>query len=248
MKTLFTLALAASLALAARAQDSIAITFAVDMTGVEEFDAATDVLRVAGNFQLPDEWSPMAAAGDNILSDPDTNGVWAVTYQIPAGADTIQYKYVINDWGTNEFPSNTSGGDCTLDDGNRFALLPDGDSAVTLQVYLYSSCELSQLPIAAADTTSEDTTSAVRALPRLAGVSVTPNPASERATVLLPALDGETFVVRVLGADGRLALAPQTTTATTLELDGADLPPGLYLVDVTATAEGRRAVVKLLVE
>lgn len=253
MKTLLTLCLAACSTLALRAQDTTMVLFSVDMNDVDTFDRAQDLLRVAGDFQ---SWTPMAADSSNVLTDPDSNGVFSVVMAVAPGE--ILFKYVINNWnGSGERTSNefaeqgTDYGACSTGDtdgnANRSETIPSTDTTFALPTYVYNTCDVSERSVVA-DTATADTSSSVRALPALAGVSVMPNPMTERATVSLPALDGETFVVRVLGADGRVALAPLTTTATSLELAGADLPRGLYLVDVTATAAGRRAVLRLLVE
>ncbi len=95
MKTAFTLLFSLALVGAVHAQKT-QVTFAVDMNGAANFRPGTDTLRVAGNFQTPNEWTPRAAARDNILTDPDGNGVYSVTYNVTPGS--YQYKYVINIW------------------------------------------------------------------------------------------------------------------------------------------------------
>ena len=246
MKSLLTIALVACCAVAATAQDmdSTMVQFSVDMNGVESFDASLDTIRVAGDFQ---GWSPKTADNANVLTDPDSNGVYTV--MLPALAETsILFKYVINNWSgsedraDNEFvDTETMYGDCVVSDdsgnSNRSEAIPSADTVFTLPVYVYNTCEVSALMV-----------SSQRDFVQLEGVRIMPNPMTERATLMLPSLPGEQYVVRVLGSDGRVAVAPQTTSSTTIELDRANLPSGLYLVDVMATQAGQRAVLRVLVD
>ena len=121
------------------------VTFAVDMNGVTEFTAGTNVLKVAGDFQ---GWDVDTAPTE--LTDPDGNGVYAVTVSVDAAS--ISYKYVIDAWGTNEFHPDFPGtptDDCTLDDGagniNRIADI--SGATQNLPVYIYNTCDVSDLGV-----------------------------------------------------------------------------------------------------
>lgn len=247
MKFLLALSLAAS-ALSASAQDTTVVVFSVDMNGVDTFDRAQDELRVAGNFQDP-AWQPRPGDDANVLSDPDSNGVFSLA--VPVATADFEYKYLINNWNNSgERASNEvfgpDRGECVrADEGgniNRIATVDLAADTVALETYVYDSCTVSSRAIA------DSGSSSARAFEQLRGVRVLPNPMRERTTVMLPDLGDETFLVRVFSADGREALAAQATSSTTVELDRAGLTRGLYLVDVTATAAGQRAVLKLLVE
>ena len=169
----------------------------------------------------------MDASGDNILTDEDGNGVYAVTLDVGA-VDSLLFKYVINDWGTNEFGDNMDAGDCTADDGNRLEVV--SQVGTDLPVYLYNSCEVSSL-----------TVSSARDFAALPGVSVGPNPATDYATVSLPA--GGSYDIRVLDATGRIVSEAAQYTQATYELSG--LAAGLYAVEVTDASAGQRAVVRV---
>ena len=244
MKSFLTFCLMASLAVVASAQSTTFVTFAVDMNDVDTFDREQDVLRVAGNFQDP-QWTPQAADSSNVLTDPDSNGVFAVTIEVDTAA--FEYKYVINNWnGTGERTSNElfpdEDGDCVSGDGdgnaNRIASVDLAEDSLALPVYVYDACDISSRSVA----------SSTRNLPALAGVSVAPNPMTDFAVVSLPDLAGETYLVRVFGADGRVIGSPRTTTSASLRLNREGLARGLYVVDVTATRAGRRAVLRMLVD
>ena len=75
------------------------VTFNVNMTYQEtigNFTAATDSLDVAGNYN---SW-----AGD-LLTDPDADGIYSITYSGITVGDTLEFKFRINsDWATSEFP------------------------------------------------------------------------------------------------------------------------------------------------
>ena len=246
MKTLLTICLAAVTTLSLRAQDTTVVTFSVDMNGVDTFDRTQDVLRVAGAFQ---GWMPMTGDSSNILTDPDSNGVFAVT--VPVTESTFEYKYVINNWnGNGERTSNElfgdDRGDCVVADQstppnyNRVATVDLTMDSLQLPIYNYDSCTVSSRAIVG--------TSSTRNLGQLAGVSLAPNPMTSSATVVLPRLAGERFLVSVYGTDGRLAAAARNVSGTTFAIDRGDLSRGLYLVDVIATEAGQRATLRLVVE
>ena len=225
----------ASLALVAAAYAQTAVTFAVDMNDVAEFDPTTDTLRVAGSFQQPNNWTPRAAANDNILTDPDGNGVYSVTYMAMPG--DYEFKYVINIWAPDGF--NEDGGtsqfigerDCLNSSNNR--PLTVGSDAMMTPIYKYNSCEVSTL-------------SSVRDLTPLAGVRLSPNPVIDQATLTLP--DNGSYVVRVMSADGRIVSEAHDVQATSYAIDRNTLPGGLYLVEVLEASKGQRAVVRMSVQ
>ncbi|MEZ5013550.1 MAG: T9SS type A sorting domain-containing protein [Chitinophagales bacterium] len=139
MKKLYLLSLAALVSVGVFAQ--VTVTYKVDIT---DYLAAGNTLgangiRIGGNFQTTGtalaEWSPsdptcaMTDEGDN---------VWSIAVVYPAESIGMeqQYKFVNNDWGTNEGtdPGNTIGADgCGSDDGagnvNRLLTIPDADVA-----------------------------------------------------------------------------------------------------------------------
>lgn len=237
MKTAFTLLFSLALVVASHAQTTD-VTFAVDMTGAANFDPAKDTLRVAGLFQKPNEWTPRAAAKDNILTDPDGNGVYSVTYKVTPG--TYPFKYVINIWdgsgGFNEASGTTPamGTDqACFTDGNRSFTV--GATAMTLPVYMYNSCEVSAKLI-----------SGVKDFAQLEGVRLSPNPVVDQATLTLPA--GGTYQIRVMGSDGRIMADLKNFQHSTYSLQRDNLASGLYLVEVLEASRGERAVMRFAVQ
>jgi hypothetical protein len=142
MRKLYTMAAALLMASASFAQ--VNVTYKVDIT---DYLAAGNTLgangiRIGGNFTTngatnPD-WTPSDAA--NAMTQEGATNVWAITIAYPAASIglTQQYKFVNNDWGTNEGTdaANTIGADgCGTDDGagnvNRTLVVPATD--ITLQ-------------------------------------------------------------------------------------------------------------------
>lgn len=214
----------------AQAQE-VPVTFSVDMNDAENFDPAADTLRIAGSLQA---WTPRDPSGENILTDEDGNGVYSVTLDLMPG--DYEYKYVINIWDGNDRGFNEASGstpvisddtDCFNDGGNR-PLTVTADGA-DLPVYVYNSCEVSSRTLSTRDFTE------------LAGVTVGPNPATDYATVSLPA--GRTYDVRVVSADGRVLSEATGYTQSSYEVTG--LPAGLYAVEVVDAARGERAIVRV---
>ena len=146
MRKLYTMAAALLMASASFAQ--VNVTYKVDIT---DYLAAGNTLgangiRIGGNFTTngatnPD-WTPSDAA--NAMTQEGATNVWAITIAYPAASIglTQQYKFVNNDWGTNEGTdaANTIGADgCGTDDGagnvNRTLVVPAAD--ITLQFCWY---------------------------------------------------------------------------------------------------------------
>ena len=225
LRTFYTLSLALAVTSLAFAQSPV--TFAVDMNDVDEFDPAADVLRVAGNFQ---GWNPTDATNANILTDPDGNGVYAVTMDVMDGE--INFKYVINNWdgsdpdGANEFSGTTPGtpGACTNSDGNRLEVI---SGPTDLPVYVYNSCDVSTLVI-----------SSVRTPRALADMNVAPNPAHATTVLRLPALDGATAELRLVNTLGQEVRRFAPTRSVATELDVTGLAQGFYLLVVETGSNG----------
>jgi hypothetical protein len=104
------------------------VTFQVDMNTQAVVD---DTVSVAGSFQaaagFPSDWTP----GATILTDANSDGVYDLTVQLPAG--TYEYKFLNGAaWGTDEGVP----GACAVN-GNR-GLTVSAD--VTLPVVCFGSC------------------------------------------------------------------------------------------------------------
>ena len=132
--------MAAALLMASASFAQVNVTYKVDIT---DYLAAGNTLgangiRIGGNFTdlgaTNPNWTPSDAA--NAMTQEGSTNVWAITIAYPSTAvgQTQQYKFVNNDWGTNEGTdaANTIGADgCGTDDGagnvNRTLVIPDAD-------------------------------------------------------------------------------------------------------------------------
>ena len=108
--------------------DMVDVTFLAGMSG--EVVSPSGV-HIAGSFQ---GWDPAATE----LTDPDADGVYSVTAQIPEGT-VVLYKYINgSDWGGVE----TVPSDCGVDDGqggyNRVIIVPAGGAAIG---YGFGACD-----------------------------------------------------------------------------------------------------------
>ena len=139
MKKIFTLC--AALIFGATAFSQVTVVFAVD---VNAYVAAGNVInangiRVGGNFSdhgsTVANWSPSNAS---CAMQDQGNGIWAiaVTFASANVGETLSYKFVNGDWGTNEGDSTsliaTDG--CGIDDGsgniNRQLVIPATNTTV----------------------------------------------------------------------------------------------------------------------
>lgn len=95
------------------------ITFRLNMSGYSGFTTP----QVSGTFN---NW----CGNCNPMSDPDGDGIWEATINLPAG--NIQYKFSFGNWAAQENLSNASG--CVASDGqftNR-TLTVQGDAVLDL--------------------------------------------------------------------------------------------------------------------
>ena len=150
MKKTLTLA-AALFASAAFAQ--VSVTYKVDITDYLGAGATLGAngMRIGGNFAAKGgtngtnamvDWSPSNQY--SAMTDEGSN-IWAITVSYPASAvgATQLYKFVNNDWGTNEGSTGTmiATDNCGLDDGggniNRTLVVPSANAAF---LFCYDKC------------------------------------------------------------------------------------------------------------
>lgn len=254
MKKTLTLA-AALVASAAFAQ--VSVTYKVDIT---DYLAAGNTLgangmRVGGNFQTQGatnggtamaDWSPSNAA--SAMTDEGSN-IWAVTVNYPASAvgATQLYKFVNNDWGTNEGGSGTTivTDNCGVDDGsgniNRTLVVPAANAAF---LFCYDACFQ-------CDGTSPNLSTRELSLNDL---TVSPNPAADFTKVAFSTRKAGDVSVRVLNLLGQEV---KTLAAGSLEAgnhsfvwnldanNGGAVEMGTYMVEIVAN--GVKSVEKVFV-
>jgi hypothetical protein len=146
MKKIFTLC--AALIFGATAFSQVTVVFAVDVTDYTAAPIAANGIRIGGNFATNGavgvvDWSPSNAS---CAMQDQGNNIWAiaVTFASANIGDTLLYKFVNGDWGTNEGATGsliaTDG--CGVADGggniNRQLVIPATNSVVGK---IWESCE-----------------------------------------------------------------------------------------------------------
>ncbi|MFN0275384.1 MAG: T9SS type A sorting domain-containing protein [Chitinophagales bacterium] len=230
--SIFSLILIATIASA-----QVNVTYQVDITN---YLAAGNTLgangiRVGGNFTTTDastgvaDWTPsdptcaMADLGSNI---------WSITVTYSSAAIGLEqlYKFVNNDWGTNEGTdvANTIGADgCGLDDGagnvNRTLTIPDAD--VTLQ-YCWDACFK-------CDGSSPEVTS-INEITYLNSASVSPNPVMSSTAFSYTLTSAQNISLNVYDMMGNLVTTVAQDVAqpagfNTITYDASELAAGNYI-------------------
>jgi len=205
----------------------VTVTFKVNIT---DYLAAGNTLgaggmRVGGNFStllanssagtMPD-WTP---SNPNCALTDIGNNVWSIDVTYPASSigTTQQYKFVNNDWGTNEGtdPANTiASGGCGVDDGagniNRTLVVP---SSNTEFCYMWDACSPCGAPPQPAVVTTDSivsnigtTTARVNGLVSGSNITIkgfcygiTPNPSLANSVVNAPGQGPGNFFFNLSG-------------------------------------------------
>lgn len=224
MKKIYSLILFAFAAFSLNAQ--VTVVFSVDMN--DAILAEGDIVTIGGDFQ---SWTP----GAEQLADNNGDGVYVITYELNAGQD-ILWKFVINDWGTNEFGDNMMTGECNDVEGNRFATIPaDETGFYYLPTYVYDSCETSALSVDVADLTT------------ISGVKFTPNPAFDRTLITFSNPTNAAHDIIVTSMTGQVVSTLNKVTGNNAALNVADFAKGMYFVTFRNEA-GEQGTEKLIVK
>jgi hypothetical protein len=137
MKKIFTLC--AALIFGATAFSQVTVVFAVDVTDYTAAPIAANGIRIGGNFATNGavgvvNWSPSDAS---CAMTDQGNNIWAiaVTFASANIGDTLRYKFVNGNWGTNEGAAGSSivTDGCGVLDGldiNRILVIPATNSFV----------------------------------------------------------------------------------------------------------------------
>lgn len=233
MKKIYTSILFIGLAFFATAQ--VTIELSVDMNGVAEFDPASDVMKVGGDFQ---GWSD----ADTPMADDDGDGVYTVMVEGIDAGSTLLFKFIINEWETNEFHPDTPGepGDCTIEDGggniNRQEDVPaDATATYALPTYKYNSCEVSELSSNVVNPTST-----------IKGITIAPNPFTDRAVLTLDTPVFEAHDIRITNINGQVVKNIQGFQGQSLEINRDNLTAGMYFLMLT-NQKGEIATSRLMI-
>lgn len=233
MKQIFTFFFCALMGSVLFAQDSVTVTFRVDMSGV---DVSPNGVHIAGDFQEEAGFGGDWQAGATMLTDDSGDSIYSVTVRMITG--TYQYKYINdNDWGNNEGVDGTQlTSDCSTDDGagniNRDL---EVTSDTLLPVYFYDSCEINE------------TATSLRDKMISLGFRVAPNPMGASAVIRFDNPTGQSFDVKVMGLDGRVVREYNDVRGEELTIERGQMPAGLYFVNFVNEA-GKRASTSLMVK
>ena len=203
---------------------SIEVTFNVNMAWeVANGAISSDGIHVAGSFQ---GWNP----GATEMTDPDGDGIYSVTVEMPLAQDLF-YKFVNgNDW-----PAAEASGDlaaCGVSDGfggyNRNTAVGNADTS--LAAVCFTKCYDCAVSIDEA----------------LGNISLFPNPTSGAFTMERSELAGN-IEVTVIGLQGQLLLATEWAAGQSeLNIDLSDLAAGVYMVRLSA--EGGTRTLRVAVQ
>lgn len=198
---------------------SIEVTFNVNMAWeVANGAISTDGIHVAGSFQ---GWNP----GATEMTDPDGDGIYSVTVEMPLAQDLF-YKFINgNSWNGAEASGDLAA--CGTSDGfggyNRNTAVGNADTS--LAVVCFTKCYDCAVSIDEA----------------LGTINLFPNPTTGAFTMERSELAGN-IEVTVIGLQGQLLLATEWAAGQSeLNIDLSDLAAGVYMVRLTAE-EGTRTL------
>jgi hypothetical protein len=248
MKKTLTLA-AALVASAAFAQ--VSVTYKVDITDYLGAGATLGAngMRVGGNFadqtatvggNAMVNWSPSDA---NSAMTDEGNNIWSITVDYPASAVGLQhfYKFVNNDWGTNEGtdPASTiATGGCGVDDGagniNRTITVPSANAAF---LYCFDAC------------LQCDGTSPVLSIEKneVVALTVSPNPTTGAVSLEFSARAAGFAGINVVNILGQSVMSFERAVEAGVNTLNAHLnvANGTYFVEVTV--DGAKSVKRVVV-
>ena len=198
---------------------SIEVTLNVNMAWEVANNAIdSNGVHVAGSFQ---GWSPSTTE----MTDPDGDGIYSVTLEMPLSQDLF-YKFINgNDWAVAEASGDLAA--CGVSDGfggyNRHSVTANADT--NFAAVCFTKCYDCAVSIDEA----------------LGNISLYPNPTSGAFTMERSELAGN-IEVTVIGLQGQLLLATEWTAGQSeLNIDLSDLAAGVYMVRLTAE-EGTRTL------
>ena len=248
MKKTLTLA-AALVASAAFAQ--VSVTYKVDITDYLGAGATLGAngMRVGGNFadqtatvggNAMVNWSPSDA---NSAMTDEGNNIWSITVDYPASAVGAQhfYKFVNNDWGTNEGtdPASTiATGGCGVDDGagniNRTITIPSANAAF---LYCFDAC-------LQCDGTSPNLSIEKN---ETVALTVSPNPTTGAVSLEFSARAAGFAGINVVNILGQSVMSFERAVEAGVNTLNADLnvANGTYFVEVTV--DGAKSVKRVVV-
>lgn len=222
MKKIFTLC--AALIFGATAFSQVTVVFAVDVTNYTAAPIAANGIRIGGNFADHGavgvvNWSPSDAS---CAMMDQGNNIWytAITFASANIGDTLSYKFVNGNWGTNEGATGsliaTDG--CGVDDGggniNRQLVIPATNMIVgkvweECTDFVFASIEETALNFSVAPNPTEVSTNftfaagteATVSLFDLSGKLVSTTTGVEKVTVATENLTSGSYIYSIASGD-----------------------------------------------
>lgn len=252
MNKLYTLAAALLTALSVSAQ--VNVTLKVDIT---DYLAAGNTLgangiRVGGNFTTTSatvggnamvDWTPSDA--NSALTQEGSSNIWAITITFPASAigATQSFKFVNNDWGTNEgtdAATTIATDGCGTDDGagniNRALVIPATDQTFS---FCWDRC-----------TQCDGSPASFELVNVVTNFGVYPNPANDVTNVAFNVSSPSTAVIEVYNALGQRVMFNDMGSilpgAYNQTLDMSGLNSGMYFVKLNVDGRSRTTRVNIV--
>lgn len=230
MKKLYTtIALMVAISLGAMAQ--VNVTYTVDITEYLAGGATLGAngIRIGGNFTdrgaSNPNWTPSAM--ENGLTNVSGN-IWSITITYPSTSiDSVQqFKFVNNDWGTNEGAATLT--ECGVDDGNggfnRVLTIPASDAVFTAT---WNEC-------------GELTVLSVNSFESTANLNVFPNPSNGIANLSYSLTKAGNTSVEVINTLGEKVMVEnygfQNAGTYNYTIGAENLAKGIYIVRLTSGA------------
>jgi len=220
------------------------VTYMVDVTN---YLAAGNTLgaggiRIGGDFAATGAMNGAAAMAAWTPSDPTCaltdmgSNVWGiiVTYPTSSIGLTQPYKFVNNDWGTNEGTDTTNTiatNGCGTDDGggniNRALVIPDAD--IMLQ-YCWDACFRCD--------GSDPIVLSVEDVNPISAVAVSPNPVTTNATISFSLQNASEVAISIVNLMGQEVLTINNSNEAagihSYNVDVTAIPAGNYIYRVVA--------------
>lgn len=239
MNKLYTLAAALLTATAVSAQ--VNVTLKVDITDYLVGNTlGAGGIRVGGNFAdngVTNGANPMVnwtpANEFSAMTQEGSSNIWSITLTFPSTAvgATQLYKFVNNDWGTNEGAATLT--DCGVDDGNgglnRTMVVPAADETFS---FCWDRC-----------TQCDGSPASFELVNVVTNFGVYPNPSTDVTNVAFNVTSPSTAVIEVYNALGQRVMFNDMGSilpgAYNQTLDMSGLNSGMYFVKLNVDGRSR---------
>ncbi|NCA85690.1 MAG: T9SS type A sorting domain-containing protein [Clostridia bacterium] len=163
---------------------------------------------------------PLPAMPDGLTGETPVCAGYVYPYTCQPIADALSYEWVLSPAEAGEIQENSD---------NEITVLwsPEYFATATLKVRGMNDCGYGdyseEFVVTVEDCTSIDETAAN-------GFSITPNPASDRLNITLPATTSSVTTIRIISVTGKLILQQETANNNNVTIDVSSLTNGMYLL------------------